>query len=68
MSSTTVILAGVGLLAIIVAGILAVLVIGIRRGDHGHLANSPGSHSDAFARRILVSVRYPHGDGEGEGQ
>ena len=68
MSSTVLILAGVGLLAITATGILAVLILGIRRGDRGHLSNSPGSHSDAFARRILVGVRYPSENEEGEHQ
>jgi hypothetical protein len=62
------ILAGVGLLATVAAGILAVLIAGIRRGDCGHLSNSPGSNSDAFARRLLVGVRYPRQSEKGEDQ
>ena len=58
-----------GFLAAAAMAILAVLVIGIRRGDRGHLSKSPGSNSDAFARRILVGVRYPReSDEEGEDQ
>lgn len=53
------VLAGVGVLAISAAGIFITLVIGIRRGDRRHLANAPQSNSDAFAKRILVGVRYP---------
>lgn len=68
MSSPILVLAGVGLLAGAALGILATLIIGIRRGDRRHLANTPESHSDAFARRILVGVRYPRGDGEGDDQ
>lgn len=63
------VLVGVGFLVVTVTVILAVLVIGIRRGDRGHLSNSPGSNSDAFARRILVGVRYPReSDKEGGDQ
>ena len=65
MSYQILILIGVGLLAITGSVILAVLTIGIRRGDRGHLTNAPDSHSDAFARRILVGVRYPHESQEG---
>jgi hypothetical protein len=53
------VLAGVGVMAAVALVILAVLVIGIRRGDRRHLANAPRSVSDAFARRLLVGVRYP---------
>jgi hypothetical protein len=52
------VLIAVALLAGAALGILAVLIIGIRRGDLAHLADAPRSHSDAFARRILVGVRY----------
>lgn len=54
-----IVLAGVGFLAISAAVILAVLIIGIHRGDRRHLINAPRSSSDAFARRLLVGVRYP---------
>jgi hypothetical protein len=62
------VLAITGILTAAVIVILAVLVIGIRRGDRGHLSNSPCSNSDAFARRILVGVRYPRESEEGEDQ
>lgn len=68
MSSPILVLVGVALLAGVSFGILAVLIIGIRRGDRGHLVNAPESHSDAFARRILVGVRYPTEDSEGNDQ
>ena len=68
MSALILVLAVTGFLAVAVLAILAVLVIGIRRGDRGHLSNSPGSNSDAFARRILVGVRYPRESEEGEDQ
>ena len=69
MCSPVFILAGIGILASAAAAIFAVFVIGIRRGDRGHLSNSPGSNSDAFARRILVGVRYPsESDEEGGDQ
>jgi len=62
------ILIGVALLAGIGLGVLALLVIGIRRGDRAHLTNEPDSHPDAFARRLLVGVRYPSESNEGEDQ
>jgi len=68
MSLVMVVLAGVGLLTIATAGILIVLIIGIRRGDRGHLADAPRSQSDAVARRLLVGVRYPAVDDEGADQ
>ena len=68
MPATILVLAITGFLAVAVTAILAVLVIGIRRGDRGHLYNSPGSNPDAFARRILVGVRYPRESEKGEDQ
>lgn len=62
------VLAATGILAAAAMVILAMLVIGIRRGDCGHLSNSPASNSDAFARRILVGVRYPRETEEGDDQ
>jgi hypothetical protein len=42
-----------------VAGVLVMLVIGIRRSDRAHhLAYEPGTHVDALTRRMLgVGVR-----------
>ena len=54
-----IVLAGVGFLAISAAVTFAVIVIGIHRGDRRHLINAPRSNSDAFARRIIVGIRYP---------
>jgi len=68
MTSTTLVLAGVALLAVAATVIFAVLVAGIRRGDRGHLASKPDSPSSAFARLILVGVRYPSRTEGGEGQ
>jgi hypothetical protein len=68
MPATILVLAGVGLLAGAALGILAVIIIGIRRGDRGHLASIPRTHSDAFARRMLVGVRYPSENNEEEDQ
>lgn len=68
MFSVVVILAGVGTLVAVAVGILAVLIVGIRRGDRGHLANTPKSHPDAIARRILVGIRYPSDNSEGDDQ
>jgi hypothetical protein len=62
------VLAVTGILAGFAMAILAMLIIGIRRGDRGHLSNSPRSNSDAFARRILVGVRYPRESEEGDDQ
>jgi hypothetical protein len=57
--SPIVVLAGVGVMTVFAVVTLAVLIIGIRRGDRRHLASGPQSHSDAFARRLLLGVRYP---------
>jgi hypothetical protein len=57
--SPIVVLAGVGVIAVAAAVTIAILIIGIRRGDRRHLASAPRSVSDAFARRLLLGVRYP---------
>jgi hypothetical protein len=57
--SPVLVLAGVGVLAVAATVTLAVLIIGIQRGDRRHLASGPRSASDAFARRLLLGVRYP---------
>jgi hypothetical protein len=57
--SPVIVLAGVGAVAVSAAVTLVVLVIGIQRSDRRHLANAPRSHSEAFARRLLLGVRYP---------
>jgi hypothetical protein len=57
--SPIVVLAGVGVMAVSAAVILTVLIIGIRRGDRRHLASEPQSNPEAFARRLLLGVRYP---------
>lgn len=57
--SPIVVLAGVGLIAVSAAVVLAVLIIGIHKGDRRHLATGPQSHSEALARRLLLGVRYP---------
>ena len=49
----------VALLSGAVLGILALLTLGIRRGDRARLAGAPRSHPDAVARRILVGIRHP---------
>jgi hypothetical protein len=54
------VIAGVGLLSVILLAVFALLVIGIQRCDHshrGHLFDAPECHSDALARRFLVGVR-----------
>jgi hypothetical protein len=54
-----------------VAGVFAMLVIGIRRGDRSrHLADEPGTYVDALTRRMLgVGVRAgcPAGNDRAEG-
>jgi hypothetical protein len=57
--SPILVLAGVGIMAVLALVILAVLITGIHRGDRRHLASAPRSASDAFARRLLLGVRYP---------
>jgi hypothetical protein len=60
----TLILAAVG--AVSTTAILAALIIGIRRADRRHLARGPQSNSDAFARRLLLGVRYSAENSEKE--
>jgi hypothetical protein len=57
--SPIIVLAGVGVVAVSAAVTLAVLIVGIHRADRRHLVNPPRSHSEAFARRLLLGVRYP---------
>jgi hypothetical protein len=57
--SPVIVLAVVGVLAVSATVTLAVLIIGIRRGDRRHLASAPQSNPNAFARRLLLGVRYP---------
>jgi hypothetical protein len=64
--SVILVLAGVGVMSVSAAVILAVIIIGIRRGDRCHLANGAQSSSDALARRLLVGVRYPADDTDEE--
>jgi hypothetical protein len=50
-----------------VAGIFAMLVIGIHIGDRTHLADEPGTHLDAITRSVLgVGVRTGRDSGGGE--
>jgi hypothetical protein len=56
--SPILVLEGVGLLAVAALVILAVIITGIHRGDK-HLMHRPQPGSDAFARRLLASVRCP---------
>jgi hypothetical protein len=60
------VLAGVGALAVSAAVILTALIVGIHRGDKRHLVNAPRSNPDALARRILVGVRYPADNPDGD--
>jgi hypothetical protein len=61
------ILGSVALMAGMFTGGLLLVIIGIRRGDHGNrLTRTPGSSTEAFARRILTGSRGcdPRGDAE----
>ena len=51
-----------------VAGVFAVLVIGIRRGDRAHLTDEPATHLDAITRSVLrVGIRDArHSGAKGE--
>jgi len=64
--SPIIVLAGVGVIAVSAAVTLTVLIIGIRGADRRHLANAPQSHSEEFARRLLLGVRYPAPSTESE--
>lgn len=66
--SPIVVLAGVGVMAVSAAVTLVVLIIGIHRADRRHLANAPRSHSEAFARSLLLGVRYPAPSRESESE
>ena len=66
--SAILVLVGVGILTLSATAVFVAVIIGIRRGDRRHLANTPQSHSDALARRILVGVRHPSNSADGENQ
>lgn len=60
MSTPVLVLAGIGLLSVALLSLFTVLVIGIQRcdrGRRGHLFGTPEDLSDAFTRRLIVSVR-----------
>ncbi len=52
------------------AGSLLVVIIGVRRGDHGKRLTGPtASNSESFARRLLTGSRgydFPGDTGEGQ--
>jgi Flp pilus assembly protein protease CpaA len=59
------ILGSVALMSGLFAGVLLVIVLGIRRGDRGkRLTGRPGSNSEALARRLLTSSRGYHTSGD----
>ena len=64
------ILGSVAFMGGVFAGCLLVVIIGVRRGDHGkRLTGSAASNSEAFARRLLTGSRgYDFPDDAGEGQ
>ncbi len=60
MPSSLLVVAGVGLLSVVLLAVFAVLVVGIQRADRSHrgsLFDTPAGHSDALTRRLLVGVR-----------
>jgi hypothetical protein len=57
MISATCALAIMAAVSVAAIGTFALLVIGIHKGDRGHLANAPRSRSDAFSRHCLISIR-----------
>jgi hypothetical protein len=63
MTFTAAILAIAVFLAGAVLGFLALIIIGIRRGDRaGHLADVPHTHAEAVTRRVLgVGTRNQSG-------
>ena len=67
---TDLVLGSVALMGGAFAGGLLLVIIGIRRGDHGkRLTGCPGSNSEAFARRVLTGSRgYDSTSDAGEGQ
>jgi hypothetical protein len=64
------ILGSVALMGGAFAGGLLLVILGIRRGDHGkRLTGRPGSNSEAFARRLLSGSRgYDSTSDAGEDQ
>ena len=64
------ILASVAFMGGALAASLLVVIIGIRRGDHGkRLTGRPASNSEAFARRLLTGSRgYDSASSTGEGR
>ncbi len=64
------ILGAVALLTGAVATVLALLTLGIRRGDRGkRLTGQPGSRSEMLSRRVLTGSRgCDSRDNTGEGQ
>lgn len=65
--SPFIVLAGVGLIAVTAIVTLAVIIIGIHKGDK-NLYTAPQSHSDAFARHVLGGVRYYPENKDGDDQ
>lgn len=64
--SPIIVLVGAGVLALSAAVTLAVIIIGIHKGDRRNLYLAPRSNSDAFARRLLVGVRHPSQNPDGD--
>ena len=64
------ILGSVAFMGGVFAGGLLVVIIGIRRGDHGKRLTGPtASNPEAFARRLLTGSRgydFPGDTGEGQ--
>ncbi len=64
------ILASVAFMGGAFAGVLLVVILGIRRGDHGkRLTGRPASNPESFARRLLTGSRgYGSAGNTREGQ
>jgi hypothetical protein len=71
MLSPLLILAGTGILSLVLLAILTILIVGIQRcdrGRRGQLIDTPTSRSDALTRRLLVGVRDLPPTNEGNDQ
>jgi hypothetical protein len=62
-----IILAASPVLLLAAAAFLVLIVVGVRRGDHGDLASPPQNRLDAITRRVIgVGVRNDTGDEKGD--
>jgi hypothetical protein len=67
MDAFYIILAVCPILLLGTAAFLVMIVVGIRKGDRGHLAPTPRNHLDSISRRVTgVGVRNDDTDNEQE--